>query len=270
MDKIDLDSDGLRLLGSALLHKRRDILQWRKQTIEALNVSVVPPELRPQSSDESYQREVKATEWLEDRLSFVGGPADLNDYAHLGVLSFSFTWCHLYDHQILAIYLKPRLPGWNSFIRLDDTFDGNKPIIEWDFWGRPLDALESILFKEVHNTYSGEHGERSPRSEDERIFALLVSDLVNPPDVQPKGRKRGSSPNQHHWDNLEPIYFALVQAGQSENGSAKEALARLGLKVIPPTVDLRTSPSAYVAENETSALKAIVAEMKKRELSRAV
>ncbi|MBA83526.1 MAG: hypothetical protein CML60_12425 [Rhodobacteraceae bacterium] len=270
MDKIELDPDGLRLLGSALLHKRRDILRWRESTIQKLSVSKVPPEFRPRNSDESYQREITASERLEDRLSFVGGPADLNDYAQLGISSFGFNWCHLYDHQILAIYLKPRLPGWNSFIRLDDTYDGNKPIVDWGFWGRPLDALESIFFKEVHSAYFGETYERSPRSENEKIFALLVSDLVNPPDVQPKGRKKGSSPNQHHWDEIEPIYFALRKAGGTKNGSAKQALKQLNLEILPRSPDLSSAKSAYIATDERSALNSIVVEMDKREISRAL
>ena len=268
MDKIELDPDGLRLLGSALLHKRRDILRWRKDKVAKCDALDLPWQLRPLHLEKSYELEVKAAERLEDRLSFVGGLSDLKDYAQLGISSFGFTWCHLYDHQILAIYLKPRLPGWNSFIRLDDTYDGNQPIIEWSFWGRPLDALESIFFKEVQNAYFGADGERSPRTEDERIFALLVSDLVNPPDVQPKGRKKGSSLNQHHWDEIEPIYLTLRKAGKSKNGSAKQALERLELEILPPYPDQNSAKDVYIAMDERSALNSIVAEMDKREHSR--
>lgn len=271
MEKIELDADGLRLLGSALLYKRRDFLRWRKGMVARCGALDLPWQLRQLHLEKSYELEVKATDRLEDRLSFVGGPADFEDYSQLGISSFCFTWWHLNTNKLLAVYLKPKLPGWNpQFMQLEKTFDGNKPIVEWSFWGRPLDALESIFFKEVHNAYFGADGEHSPRTEDERIFALLVSDLVNPPDVQPKGRKKGSSPNQHHWDEIEPIYFALRKAGGTKNGSARQALKRLKLEILSPSPDLNSAKTAYIAVDERSALNSIVAEMDKRELSRAV
>ena len=91
-----------------------------------------------------------------------------------------------------------------------------------------------------------------------------------PPDVQPKGRKKGSSPNQHHWDEIEPIYFALRKAGGTKNGSAKQALKQLNLEILPRSPDLSSAKSAYIATDERSALNSIVVEMDKREISRAL
>jgi hypothetical protein len=104
-----------------------------------------------------------------------------------------------------------------------------------------------------------------PRNHDEITFALIISDLVNPPDPKAKGRKPESSPNQHHLDHIEPLYFTYRQAGESKNSAAKKALDHLRLQILTPSSEQEAGQFDYVAADERSALNSIVSAMNKRE-----
>lgn len=271
MEKLNFDNRGLSALGSALYHKRLDEAEWYRK-MRKDEERKKPMGWPSTFSIEREKHLFQVVTQLDAALGCLDGIWPRSEANRISISSFAYDWWHLYDHQVLAVYLKPNLPGWNNFgFSLEETYDGLRPLMDWKNWDLALDALVQIFEAEFRYVFKGEERlQRSFKNHDETVFALLVSDLVNPPDPKLKGRKPGSSPNQHHWDALEPIYFALRQTGESKNGSAKQALAKLNLEIAPPSNAPKSAKVAYVAVDERSALNSIVAEMDKRELSRAL
>lgn len=287
MDKLNtgvsLDRTGLRKLGTALLVLRQSVVEDATARLRA-------PTSRPQSSmppdaelsdrkehqsdavdevkfylNEQLALDQAKLQSLEHQLDRIGGPCRDVDVHYLGVASFVFDWWHLYENKVLIPYVKPRLPGWNNVLPLEKTFDGQRPIVNWHFWGAALAALERMFLELAdYVDREGKPRRRPLISEDEKIFALLVSDLVNPPEPQTRGRKQAQSPNKHHFDNLERIFWPLAESGSSKNGAMKQAFEQLGLEIVSHQ-ELADPKTQFVSgSGPKTALDAAVAEMRRR------
>lgn len=98
------------------------------------------------------------------------------------------------------------------------------------------------------------------------IGCLIARDRVlgmaaEPPSKKPVGRRGRSSKNQHHLDAIEPTYRRLIEEGSSAYGAAGEALKQHGICIKPYGPD--ATKADFIAASEDSALKSIIAAMKK-------
>lgn len=197
----------------------------------------------------------------------LGGQVDAQEAEGLSVSSFRFGWWHLYEHQILVRSLKDRKPGWNSILRLEDQFDSAVPISRSAWWGAELTALEQIFIREADQALGlGDGYSRALQGPDKYTFAILVSDLVAPPEPKKDGRKQGSSKYAHFFEEIEQLYLNHVFAGLSNMEAADAARNELGIVIVGRN-DATGAANEWVStasDKKRSALNTIVSEMERR------
>jgi len=140
------------------------------------------------------------------------------------IADFQFDWWHLYEHWDLAVFLKPRLPGWVEPFNLELTYDSSTKVIDIGYGMTISSALLEIFLEDAEYLLrNGERRFRTGRSKEEILFALLVSDLVNPPDTRPRGRPEGTGKAK---TDLEILAAAKALNMGNKSGALKQILSR--------------------------------------------
>jgi hypothetical protein len=264
--RIPLDREGLRKLGTALSMKKGEFFRAHQKQREFVLEKF--PELVDQ---ESFDSEIREIEDLMAALAVLGGWCERSKVKHLGISSFHYDARHLRAHPIIAVYLTGDYPGRDSGIDLQKTFDDRKPIVDWQYWGRALAALESIFMAEVEAMhYEVEIPAPKILTETDAMLALLTFEKASKPS-SPDGRKPNSSKNAHHLDTIAPLFFKFTSQGISKNRAALMAAETAGIRLCVSEADANPSTD-WVYEkyplNLQSALNVITKEMSKRAAQR--
>lgn len=261
--KLNLNRYGLIILGAALYEHQLKLEGQLKTKNGNVSVDSKLCMIRPLKDNQGEICKLKKS--IRTNLDyFEAQPSDYKEGRSAKFSTFQFDWWHLYDHKILTAYCNPNLMAWTG---VSQTYDKELIIADMTFHGKCHDALQMIFIKESQllleygdmedgdseytEHYKNNHV-RTPRTEDEILFFLMVSDYCNPRRNIHKGKPIGSGRNELALQKLVPVARQLRSKGLSKNAAAKSALEQLKISIVPVSSETKITNVFYSASDRSA------------------